>query len=147
MLTALTLCWIIQVMRLCIRMNIGFGQSSCSHPSFIANLVYGIYLLLVIWMVLSRVFLLWIVPHGTPEGESPELVKQFGTPWFLREGDVMSPCIGVWIKGEGGCDLGTSKFSFGFVYSLDQTIKLSQVCILLLLPFTVFQLLSHASAA
>ena len=59
----------------------------------------------------------------------------------------MSPCIGVWIKGEGGCDLGTSKFSFGFVYSLDQTIKLSQVCILLLLPFTVFQLLSHASAA
>ena len=129
MLTALTLCWIIQVMRLVIKIKIGFGQS-------ITNLVYAIYLVLIIWMVLSRVFLLWIVPHGTPEGESPELVKQFGTPWFLREGDFMEES-----------DLGTSRFSFGFVYSLDQTIKLSQVCILLLLPFTVFQLLSHASAA
>ena len=68
MLTALTLCWIVQVARLVIRIKIGLGQS-------ITNSAYVVYLFLVMDMILGRIFLLFIVPFGTPDGESPALAS------------------------------------------------------------------------
>ena len=83
-------------------------------------------------MIVLRSFYLFIVPFGTVDGRSPDLIASFGTPWFLREDNFIE-----------ANDLSTSNFSFGFIYNLDQTIKLSLVLILLLLPFSIFQLLSH----
>ena len=78
MLLALTLCWIVQVIRLVVSLQIGFGL-------YIVNICYGFYLIIVLMMIMLRAFFLFIVPHGTPDGASPDLIEQFGTPWFLRD--------------------------------------------------------------
>ena len=82
MLLALALCWVVQVIRLFVSLQLSIGL-------YIVNIFYIIYLIIVLMMIILRTFFLFIVPRGTPDGTSPELIEQFGTPWFLRDDYVI----------------------------------------------------------
>ena len=78
MLLALALCWVVQVIRLFVSLQLSIGL-------YIVNIFYVIYLIIVLMMIILRTFFLFIVPRGTPDGTSPELIEQFGAPTALPE--------------------------------------------------------------
>ena len=107
-------------------LQIGIGQN-------IVNVFYMIYLVLVILLIISKGVFIRFMPQGNQEGTSPELLKLYGTPWFLRENkDYESE---------------PTTISFKLAFELQSYVKLIELFIAMLLPFQVLTLLSYFNFA